>query len=287
MNLNQSYNEIAEDKRNKRNGIITSVIIHALLILLLWFFGLPYLDPPPADEGILVNFGMTESGSGNQPSEIIHTPQEITPSETTPTPPTPQESVQEEVLTQEEEITAPIVKKTEPKKEEKKVIEPPVKETKTEPVKETKVEPKKEEPVVNERAMMTGKKSTNNNPNNQGISNGAGDQGKPWGDSKSSNYGDGHGLGDSGIGYDLGGRKKISLPKPEENSQIAGRVVIRIKVDQKGNVIDAVYQTKGSTTTSTGLINAAITAAKKAKFEADPNAQEVQFGTITYNFKVQ
>jgi TonB family protein len=256
-----------------------------LLILLLWFLGLPYLDPPPADEGILVNFGMTETGSGNQPSEVIEQPKEITPSETTPPPPTPQESAQEEVLTQEDEITAPVVKKEEPKKEVKK--ETPVKEKKPEPVKETKTEPKKEEPSVNERAMMTGKKSNNNNPSNQGISEGAGDQGKPWGDPKSTNYGDGHGLGDSGIGYDLGGRKNLSLPKPDENSQVAGRVVIRIKVDQKGNVIDAVYQTKGSTTTSSSLVNAAITAARKAKFEADPNAQEVQFGTITYNFKVQ
>jgi len=284
MNTNPTYSQTIEDKKNKRNGIITSVIIHAILILILWFFGLPYLDPPPPDSGILVNFGMTETGLGEQPSEVITQPEEIVPSETTPPPPTPQVSTQEEVLTQEEEVTAPVVKKEEVKKEVKKET-PPVKETKT--VTETKTEPKKEEPSVNQRAMMTGKKSTNNNPGNQGVTQGAGDQGKPWGDPNSPNYGDGHGLGDSGIGYSLGGRKHISLPKPDENSQVTGLVVIRIKVDPKGNVIDAVFQAKGTTTTNTSLVNAAIIAAKKAKFEPDANAQEIQIGTISYNFKVQ
>jgi TonB family protein len=284
MNTNPTYSQSIEDRKNKRNGIITSVIIHAILILILWFFGLPYLDPPPPDSGILVNFGMTETGLGEQPSEVITQPEEIIPSETTPTPPTPQESVQEEVLTQEEEITAPIVKKEETKKEETKVT-PPVKTTT--PVTETKTETKKEEPSVNQRAMMTGKKSTNNNPGNQGITQGAGDQGKPWGDPNSTNYGDGHGLGDSGIGYNLGGRKHLSLPKPDDNSQATGLVVIRIKVDTKGNVTDAVYQTKGSTTTATALVNAAIAAARKAKFQPEASAPEVQIGTITYNFKVQ
>jgi protein TonB len=283
--LNTAYNEQQEEKKHKVRGIITSVIVHALLLLLLWLFGLPYLDPPPPDSGILVNFGLTETGSGDQPSEVLEEANEVSPSEVTPTPSSSQQEINE-VLTQEEEITAPIVKKEDPKKEVKKET-PVVKETKTELVKETKEEPKKEEPTVDKRALFTGKKSTNNNPNNQGQAGGSGDQGKPWGDPSSNNYGDGKGKGTSGIGYDLGGRKHRDLPRPNDNSQATGIVVIKIRVDQSGNVAEASYQAKGSTTTDNALVQAAIAAARKAKFDPDSKAPEVQFGSITYNFKVQ
>jgi periplasmic protein TonB len=277
-----SNNEKQQEKANKLKGFITSAIVHALLILLLWFFGLPYLDPPPPDAGILVNFGTTETGLGNEPSEVLEETQEVTAEESNPDA-SSQPETQEEVITQEEEITAPVVKKEEPKKEVTKetIIK---KETKTEP---TKDQPVKETPKVNQRALFTGKKSDNNNPNNQGINKGNGDQGKPWGDPTSNNYGDGKGKGDSGIGYSLGGRKHVALPRPDENSQTTGIIVIRVKVDRKGNVTEASYQSKGSTSTNAGLINAAVLAAKKAKFEADANALEFQLGSITYNFKVQ
>jgi periplasmic protein TonB len=279
--------EIEQEKKNKRKGMITSFVIHALLILLLWWLGLPYLDPPPPDEGILVNFGTTETGFGQQPSEVMEEVTEITPSDPTPTPPVTQQSEQEEVVTQEEEITAPVIKKEEVKKEVKK--EMPVKETPKEPVKEPiKEDLKKEEPKVNERAMFTGKKSENNNPNNQGITQGKGDQGAKDGDPSSNNYGDkSYGKGDSGVGYDLGGRGKIALPLPEYNSQETGTVKVRIKVDQSGKVVGVEIEPKGTTTTSNTLKSAALAAARKARFTPDATAQEIQFGTITYTFKVQ
>ncbi len=279
--------EIEQEKKNKRKGMVVSIVLHALLLLLLWWIGLPYLDPPPADEGILVNFGTTETGFGQKPSEVLEEPKEISPADVTPTPPIATPEVQEEVVTQDLEETVPVIKKEEIKKEVKK--ETPVKETPKEPVKEpVKEEPKKEEPKVDQRALFTGKKSDQNNPSDQGATQGKGDQGARDGDPSSSNYGDkSYGTGDAGIGYDLGGRKHISLPRPDDKSQQTGTVVIRIKVDKSGSVIDASYSQKGSTTTSSALIDSAIRAAKKAKFTADPSAPEVQFGTITYNFKVQ
>ncbi len=280
-----TYNEVQEENKNHRRGIIASIIFHVLLALLLWLFGLPYLDPPPPDSGILVNFGLTETGMGDTPSEVSNPVEEVTSSEVTSPQPSVSEQVQEEVMTQEEEITAPIINKEEKKTETPKENKPVVKETET--VKETKEETKEIKPAVDQRALFTGKKSNNNNPSNQGVSGGSGDQGKPWGDTNSKNYGDGKGLGDSGIGYDLGGRKHRELPKPNDNSQATGIVVVRIKVDQNGNVIEASYQPKGSTTTNQSLVQAAIAAAKKAKFDPDKTAPEVQFGSITYNFKVQ
>jgi TonB family protein len=277
--------EIEQEKKNKRKGIIASIVIHALLLLLLWWLGLPYLYPPPPDEGILVNFGTTETGWGQQPSEVKEDVQQITPAEPVPQPSATREEIQEEVVTQDEEITIPIKEKE--KKEEKK--ESPVKETKKEPIKEpVKEEPKKEEPTINERALFTGKKGDKNAPSNQGITQGQGDQGAVDGDISSTNYGDkSFGKGSSGVGYDLGGRGKIALPLPEYNTQETGTVVVRIKVDQNGHVIGAEIQPKGTTTTSNILKNAALEAARKARFTPDANAPEVQFGTITYTFKVQ
>lgn len=280
-----TYNEVQEENKNRKRGIVISIIFHALLALLLWFFGLPYLDPPPPDSGILVNFGLTETGMEDNPSEVLNPVEEVAPSEVTSPQPSVTEEVQEEVLTQEEEVTAPVINKEEKKVETSKETKPVVKETET--VKEVKEEIKETKPAVDQRALFTGKKSNNNNPSNQGITGGSGDQGKPWGDTNSKNYADGKGLGDSGIDYDLGGRKHRELPKPNDNSQATGKVVIRIKVDQNGNVIEASYQPKGSTTSNQNLVQAAIAAAKKAKFDPDKTAPEVQFGSITYNFKVQ
>lgn len=289
MSKTNQYQTIAEEQnKNHRKGIISSIIFHALLLLLLWFFGLPYLDPPPPDSGILVNLGFSETGIGDTPPETINKTEEVVQEVTPPEPVVEAEEVQEEVLTQETEITETIVEKVEeqPKvqpKEKPKEVEKKVQV----PVETVPKEVEKEQPKINQKAMFKGRESTQDKEGSEGISKGTGDQGKEWGSDQSKNYGDGNGLGDSGIGFSLGGRKHIALPKPNDNSQAVGTVVIRIKVDKKGNVIDASYQAKGSNTTNSTLVQAAIQAAKKSKFEADLNASEEQFGTITYHFKVE
>ena len=48
----------------KARGLIPTIVYHLLLLLLLLFAGLTYPDPPPEEEGILVNFGTDESGFG-------------------------------------------------------------------------------------------------------------------------------------------------------------------------------------------------------------------------------
>ncbi len=115
---------------------------------------------------------------------------------------------------------------------------------------------------------------------NQGVLDGT--PGAPHNDGNSST-----GLGDSGIGYDLAGRKMIKSPDISDASQKVGKVAVKIRVDRNGNVISAQYTAKGSTTTDAYLIRKAEQAALKAKFNSNFNAKEVQFGTITFTFKVQ
>jgi hypothetical protein len=47
-----------------RRGLIATIIYHTLLLLLLVFAGLTFPDPPPEEEGILVNFGTDLTGLG-------------------------------------------------------------------------------------------------------------------------------------------------------------------------------------------------------------------------------
>ncbi len=55
-----------QEQRNKRYGMIWSVILHTLILILglLPFFTYP--DPPPGQEGILVNLGLPDQGQGEE-----------------------------------------------------------------------------------------------------------------------------------------------------------------------------------------------------------------------------
>jgi TonB family protein len=89
------------------------------------------------------------------------------------------------------------------------------------------------------------------------------------------------------MNYSLSGRNPESLPKPEYNYQVEGKVVVEITVDKYGNVTKAVAGVKGSTTLNENLLKAAKKAALNAKFDRDPKAPAYQKGTITYYFRLQ
>ena len=54
----------SSEKKNKRKGIIGTILFHALLLVAFLFMGLTYQDPPPAEEGISINFGFSDEGLG-------------------------------------------------------------------------------------------------------------------------------------------------------------------------------------------------------------------------------
>jgi TonB family protein len=120
----------------------------------------------------------------------------------------------------------------------------------------------------------------------EGYTKGSGNQGYVTGDPNSKNR-SGSGLGNKGDGFQLTGRSLVgSLPEPQYSNQEDGIVVVKIKVDRNGYVVGAEYSLKGSTTQDSRLINAAIKAAKMAKFNKDPNAPAFVYGTITYHFEL-
>ncbi|NJW54673.1 energy transducer TonB, partial [Salinimicrobium sp. CDJ15-91] len=53
------------ETEHERKSMAITVVLHVLLILLLLFFGFTYLDPPP-ENGIAINFGTSDVGSGEE-----------------------------------------------------------------------------------------------------------------------------------------------------------------------------------------------------------------------------
>ncbi len=85
------------------------------------------------------------------------------------------------------------------------------------------------------------------------------------------------------ISYSLIDRNHRSLPIPIYICIEGGRVVINIKVDALGYVIEANVNTKSSSTLNGCLVDNAIEYALKSKF--NPSAKASQMGTITYLFQ--
>jgi TonB family protein len=266
---------------NRSRSIILSVLIHATLLVLLLIFGFSTPLPLPSEEGILINFGTSNDGSGNV--EPISTPipaqkqQEVQPEETEESP-----------ITQDVE-EAPSIPEPKPNEKPKPKPEKPKETTPQETVQQQeqpKVEEEKPREVI-QKALFPGKKPEGGTTG-EGETGQAGNQGNPDGSPDSpSHTGNTTGGAGDGVNFSLSGRSALSLPLPEYPKQKSGRVIVRVTVDRNGNVLTAEGGQQGSTTLDNDLIKAAEKAAKLAKFDVSQNAPASQTGTITYIFKLQ
>ena len=270
-----------QEKKNKRKGLITSLTIHALLLLAFAFLGMTYVYPPP-EEGMMINFGNTETGLGeveSEPMESVEVEEEIveeiTPTETVEETPVETE-VEEEVVTQEI-LEAIALKKAEEKKQRE----------------EAERRAEEERRLAEEQRIKEEKAAKLNSLFDQakkGQGTGEGNT-KPGGNQGSLDGTPGapHGLGGSGNGmsFNLGGRSMVSAPKITDNSQKEGKVVVEIIVDKYGKVVKATPGARGSTTTDRHLEKLATEAAYNTKFNNNPDAPIQQKGTMTFVFILQ
>lgn len=260
-----------ETKEEKKSFAITSIIF-VILFILFFYLGLTSLDPPP-ENGIAINFGTTEYGSGEvQPTEAIQSAPEETAAQETAS------STDDDLLSQDIE-EAVVIKETKKKQ----------------PTKETAKEIVKPKPKENPRpsqstsdalsSILNGPKSDGKAQGGQGNDNTPGDKGSPNGNPYANTYyGTGSGSG-NGSGWGLNGRSISSRGKEVQKCNEFGTVVVQITVNRNGNVIAAKY-TKGTTNTNPCLIEPALATARKYKWYADPKAPETQIGFITVNFKI-
>lgn len=313
------YSQENDNTNSSGKAWLISLLVHAAILLLFFFFKMVIPNPPlfaGGSSGVEVNFGTSVDGMGTDQEEppmdeiVQPTPQ--------PTPPPAPQQVQEEskTITQETE-DAPAIAEPPKKKEEKKKEVPKVQPKEIAKPVQKKVEesPKVTEPpkpVVNQAALYKGKKNNNSSPSNEGETGKPGDQGVKEGSLYSKNRGtgsgtgngtgsgtgsgsgEGSGIGDGtgagsgkGISFNLAGRRMTGVPRINDKSQETGKVVVAITVDKTGQVIKAVPGARGSTTTSSALYAKAQQAAMQAKFNANPDATELQVGTITFVFIVQ
>ena len=85
------------------------------------------------------------------------------------------------------------------------------------------------------------------------------------------------------ISYSLKDRMHRRLPNPIYTCASSGKIVVNIRVDNKGNVLAADFNQASSTTKNGCLIDNAIAYALKSKFQN--SAKKEQIGTITYLFQ--
>ncbi len=306
-----------KNRNAKIKGIIVTVVFHLLVLGALIFFGLSTPLPLPGEEGVIVDLGYSDIGSGMEPEseKVSSTPpqpkkeeikekqqqiEEIIP-EDTKEEPVVEKIEEEDILTQETEEAPSLVnpkekedleniqdeKKEEPeiKEDEDKITEEKEKVEK-QPEETDETEPKEEktkQPEVNPKALYKGPTKKDGTGKSEGETKESGNQGSPLGDSESDNY-EGKGGEGEGVEYDLGGRGAKHLPKPTYTSEEQGKVVVTIWVDRRGKVVKAISGVKGTTIADLQLRKVAKEAALGAKFNSDPEAPEIQKGTITYNF---
>lgn len=305
-----------------RRGLFGTLFIHGLVLALLILGGLTFPDPPPEEEGIMVNFGTDDTGfgfiepkgddsnAGNPELEIAQNIPEVV-EESLPDP-APAEPVYEEATpvdnTQDVE-EAPIKEDPKPTAEEirkqQEEVERINKEKEVERVRkeeedrvrreqeaerlrkeeEARVKQEKADRLSNMGQSTFGQQGVGDEDGSEGITSGNGNQGVTTGSPGAPNYGDGQGLGD-GNTYGLGGRNALNKISPDvENCQVTSRIVVKveIQVDRQGKVIVASVLT--STYSDNCIYEAVIAAAKKTKFNIDPNAAFKQTGWIKYTIQ--
>jgi TonB family protein len=149
---------------------------------------------------------------------------------------------------------------------------------------ETPEPPREEEPKLDPRASFPGmsqKENSATTPHSASEATEGFKAGQPDGNTR-------EGKTEGSANAHVKGRNVVgSLPRPTYASQTEGTVVVRVKVDQYGNVTEAIPGAEGTTVTDKTLWNAARNAAMKAHFNMDAHAPAMQSGTITYIFKLK
>ncbi|MDP5228849.1 MAG: energy transducer TonB [Cellulophaga sp.] len=293
---------LLDTKHKKKSFTLTTILLSAILVL-LFYIGLTYLDPP-IEKGIAINFGTTEFGSGNvQPKEKIKSE----PLDKPITPPTEQEKVEEvkpqevaakeqaseKVITQESEESIVIKQQKEAKRKADAVAKAAKAESdKVEREKKEAQEKAQKEQDAKKRKLdelMGGlNKSDGSASGSEGNDNKAGDKGNPNGDPYATSYYGAPGSGNGGTsGYGLNGRSLVGNNSVQQDCNEEGRVVVKIVVDRSGKVISATPGVKGTTNTNPCLMKPAELTARSHTWKPDANAPSQQVGFVVINFKLR
>ena len=278
-----------ETKHEQNSAKITTLIV-VILILLCFVVGQSYQDPPE-EYGVAVNFGNSDVGKGDrqplkpvksQPKEI-ETPPEPDVSKSEPEPAKSAEA-KEEVMTEDNSEAIAIKKQKEAEAKAKAVAEAKAKAEAERVAKEKREQEEKKKKLD---ALIGGvKKSEGAETGSEGNDNQSGDKGQLDGDPYAPSYFGGKGSGSGGVGYGLNGRGSASFKRLTQDCNESGMVVVKIIVNQNGNVISAEPGVKGTTNKAQCLLDPAKKIALSHKWPTAPNAPTRQIGFVSVNFKL-
>lgn len=197
-----------EERKNDIVGMVVSITVHALLFFLFFFIFVYKAPNPPLPQYGEIRLGYDATGSGES-SEQINTPpspeEQTTPEESTPEPSPESEA---------NAITNPDGVGT-------------IKETKDKKTSKEKTDPKQNK-ATNPNSVYDPNKATNTKGG--GNSTPGGTQGDPRGVL--------NGAGSGGVGLDMSGWVWDSAPDVKDISIEAGKVVLKVYVDEKGEILD-------------------------------------------------
>jgi outer membrane biosynthesis protein TonB len=210
-------NDLHHFPSERKKGLIGTTIIHVVLLVLFVLVSFSVPPPPETEEGILVNFGTDETGLG-----MIEPSPPAVEKETSPPPPSDAtiKTEEEPLLTQNTE-EAPEVKKVDPEAEKKKLekreadrkireqleAERIIKVREEMERKRIEAEQQRQADIMNRtKNALANSKNAGTNSTGEGVAGGPGNQGVTSGSVDSKVRGEGSGLGDKGISYNLQGR---------------------------------------------------------------------------------
>lgn len=307
---------ILDNKHKRKSFALTALLLSALLVL-LFYIGLTYLDPPQ-ENGITVNLGNMEIGMGEiQPTAplpptvsepVEETIEEAQIPETTPQQPELNESPAPEakaepLLTREEEESIRIRQREEARKKSeaeaaRRQKDAEAAKLRKEQEEARRLERERQEAIEAKRRAEEAKRkqldelmgglnnTTGKTKGGEGDDSTAGDKGQPDGNPYATTYYGAPGTGSGNSGYGLSGRSLVSQGKESQQCNQEGRVVVRIVVDRTGQVIQATPGVKGTTNSDPCLLEPARKTAMLHRWNTDGAAPQQQIGFVVVNFKL-
>ena len=269
---------------SQRKSFGITILLVITILFLLSFIGLKYVDPP-IEFGMEVNFGSFDDGYGNELN--INNKNDFNLNQSP-------ESLEKELDVYDQSIAKIKTIKINDEKKNLNVInkkndsssQPDINIEKV--ITEISVAKKQKISDYTKSILSNLTKKTDNKIENQGQgeNNEYFDKGTAEGNPYSTIYYGQEGRGGKGVGYGLNGRNLQYQGKEIPKCNESGTVVVRIEVNQKGDVVSAKAGVKGTTNNDPCLLEPAKNTALTHKWFPDKNAPKKQIGFVVIQFKL-